>query len=99
MIIRVSEAHVAPDHIEEFLEQLHALVADFPTRYDGLVSHEILTDMGDPGRIQYVSRWTDQIALIAYAGEAWAHDPVTFPDEDRYLTTPLTLRHFAITTI
>lgn len=94
MIIRVSEAHVLPNHTEEFLEQLHTLVADFPTRYDGLLSHEILVDIADPSRIQYISRWADQTALIAYAGENWAHDPVTFPNEDRYLAAPLALRHF-----
>lgn len=94
MIIRVSEAQVIPGRIEEFLEQLHTLVADFPTRYDGLLSHEVLIDASDPTIIQYVSRWTGQTALIAYAGENWAHDPVTFPNEDHYLAEPLTLRHF-----
>lgn len=96
MIIRVSEAHVIPARVEEFLQQLHTLVADFPARYDGLLSHEVLIDASDPTSIQYLSRWTGETALIAYAGENWAREPVTFPNEERYLTAPLALRHFNV---
>lgn len=42
----------------------------------------------------YVSRWAGEDALIGYTGPAWATDPVTFPDEERYLLEPLRLRHF-----
>lgn len=99
MIIRISEAQVMPDRVEAFIDQLRTLVASFPTRYEGLLSHEILVGIDDPTRIQYVSRWTDQTALIAYAGENWARDPVTFPNEDRFLAAPLTLRHFTASPI
>ncbi len=96
MILRVSEALVAPDTRDEFLDRLRALVADFPAEHDGLVDHDVLVDLDDPLRVQYLSRWRDESALVAYAGPAWRTDPVTFPDEDRYLTEPLTLRHFTI---
>ncbi|TQJ30331.1 putative quinol monooxygenase [Microbacterium sp. SLBN-146] len=96
MIVRVSEARVLPDRGEEFLEALRALVAEFPARYEGLVSHEILIDAADSTRVQYVSRWVDESALVRFAGENWAVDPVTFPEEESYLTAPLTLRHFVV---
>lgn len=96
MIVRVSEAHVLPARAHAFLRALHELVASFPSRYDGLVAHEVLIDDADSDRIQYVSRWSDEAALIAYAGEDWKTTPVTFPNESDYLSAPLTLRHFVV---
>lgn len=80
---------------EEFLALLRELVASFPRRYRGLVRHEVLVDEIDSRRVQYVSVWSDEAALVAYAGEEWRSSPVTFPDEERFLTGPLELRHFA----
>ncbi len=97
MITRVSEAHVRPGQTEAFLADLRALVADFPIRYTGLISHEVLIDMTDTNRIQYISRWVDSASLVAYAGADWAEQPVTFPREEAYLVSPLTLRHFTST--
>lgn len=93
-IIRLSEAHMRPGRDVEFLEVLRALVATFPETYDGLLSHEVLVDRADPLRVVYRSVWVDDVALVAFAGESWATDPVTFPDEDSYLQGPLVLRHF-----
>lgn len=94
MIVRVSEAHVRDGLADEFLTLLRELVASFPERYDGLLRHEVLVDLADPCRVQYVSEWADEAALVAYAGEVWRSQPVTFPDEERFLRQPLTLRHF-----
>lgn len=94
MIVRVSEARVRVGAREEFLEHLHALVSSFPDTYDGLLEHEVLVDAGDQTRIQYVSRWEDEAAIVNYAGADWRSRPVTFPDENRFLAEPLTLRHF-----
>lgn len=94
MIVRVSEAYVREGMEEEFLAVLRELVATFPGRYRGLLRHDVLVDLADPGRVQYVSEWADEAALIAYAGEDWRTQPVTFPDEDRFLRRPLALRHF-----
>lgn len=98
MIVRVSEAAVRADRVEEFIQVLRDLVAGFPAAHDGLLSHEILVDRGDDTCVQYVSRWRDEAALRAYAGDDWATSPVTFPDEDSYLTRPLRLRHFTTET-
>lgn len=98
MIIRVSEAQVKAERVDDFVHRLRALVGDFPSRYQGLHSHEICVDIADPTRVQYVSRWIDEVSLIAYAGADWAMSPVTFPDEETYLEVPLTLRHFTTTT-
>lgn len=92
--MRVSEARVEDGLEEDFLRRLRDLVADFPNTYPGLLRQEILIDQADARRVQYVSVWQDEGALVAYAGEGWRTDPVTFPDEERYLSAPLSLRHF-----
>ncbi|MFC3899006.1 antibiotic biosynthesis monooxygenase family protein [Lentzea rhizosphaerae] len=94
MLTRVSEALVKPGREQEFVERVRSLVRTFPDTYDGLVAHEVLVDLADPRKVQYVSRWRDEQALENYAGPGWRTDPVTFPDEDEYLQQPLTLRHF-----
>lgn len=95
MIVRVSEAHLRDGVEQEFLALLLDLVSPFPERYPGLVRHEVLVDDADPRRVQYVSAWSDEEALEGYAGADWRTSPVTFPDEERFLTRPLELRHFA----
>lgn len=94
MITRVSEALVKPGREQEFVERVRDLVKSFPGTYDGLVGHEVLVDLDDPLKVQYVSRWRDEQALENYAGRDWRTEPVTFPDEDEYLQRPLALRHF-----
>ncbi|MBE1875424.1 putative quinol monooxygenase [Myceligenerans pegani] len=96
MIVRVSEASVRTERFDEFMEILRELVAGFPAAHDGLLGHEILVDRANPTRVQYVSRWRDEEAVRAFAGDGWADTPVTFPDEDAYLTEPLRLRHFVV---
>lgn len=94
MIVRVSEARLHAGLQAEFMTLLVNMVAEFPQRYRGLVRHEVLIDRDDPLRVQYLSVWSDEAALVNYAGERWQSDPVTFPEEDRFLTHPLTLDHF-----
>ena len=96
MIVRVSEAHVRVGMAEDFLAALTDLVSSFPDTHAGLLSHDVLVDRADPHRVQYVSRWADEASLVAYAGEEWATTPVTFPDEEKYLTGPLALAHFEV---
>jgi len=99
VIVRVSEAHVRDGLADEFLTLLRELVASFPERYDGLLRHDVLVDLADPSRVQYVSEWADEAALVAYAGTDWRTQPVTFPEEERFLRRPLELRHFASTPV
>ncbi|MDQ1131131.1 antibiotic biosynthesis monooxygenase [Microbacterium sp. SORGH_AS_0888] len=99
MIVRVSEAQLIPGAEEEFLGLLLALVASFPARYRGLVRHEVLVDHANPRRVQYVSTWVDEEALIEYAGRNWRSEAVTFPNEEKFLTTPLSLRHYTTAAI
>jgi quinol monooxygenase YgiN len=94
MIVRVSEAHLRVGLQEEFMTLLLNLVANFPQPYPGLLRHEVLIDRADPLRVQYLSVWSDEASLVNYAGERWQSEPVTFPEEDRYLAQPLTLHHF-----
>src|ERR671912_2934633 len=94
MIVRVSEALVRPDALVAFMTALDELVADLPGRFPGLLAHEVLVDLEDPHRVQYVSRWRDEDAVVDFAGAAWRTAPVTFPGEDAMLVRPLTLRHF-----
>ena len=96
MIVRVSEAEVREGRVAEFMALLTELVADFPSRYEGLVRHEILVDQRDERRVQYTSTWSHEEALVDYAGAEWRSSPVTFPGEDDLLVRPLTLRHWDV---
>ena len=94
MIVRTSTARVIPGRESAFQKAIVDLVADFPSRYAGLLSQEVLVGLGDPGVLVYVSRWRDEQSLEAYAGPGWRDTPVTFPDEDDYLVSPLELAHY-----
>ncbi|MBB2976854.1 quinol monooxygenase YgiN [Microbacterium endophyticum] len=94
MIVRTSEALARPESRAEFLTALRALVEGFPAAHPGLIDHEILVDQDNPDSILYISRWASEADLVTYAGESWATEPVTFPNEAHYLQRPLTLRHF-----
>lgn len=94
MIVRVSEAFLREGSERGFLARLTDLVSSFPATYPEMVWHEILVDAADPRRVQYASAWPDEAALVRYAGDRWRSSPVTFPDEERFLTRPLELRHF-----
>ena len=94
MIVRTSEAHIAPGKREEFMATLVDLVATFPDRYPGLVSHLTMVDSSDPDHVVYQSVWVDQDAVAGFAGDDWASEAVTFPGEEDLLVEPLKLRHF-----
>jgi quinol monooxygenase YgiN len=96
MIVRTSEAWIAPGKRDEFMATLVDLVDTFPGRYPGLESHSILIDRDDPDRVIYQSIWTDVDAVREFAGDDWATQPVTFPGEDLLLREPLHLRHFEL---
>jgi heme-degrading monooxygenase HmoA len=94
MIVRTSEAHIAPGKRDEFMATLVDLVATFPHRYPGFVSHLTLVDRTDPDHVVYQSVWQDEDSLAGFAGENWATEPVKFPGEDELLSEPLRLTHF-----
>ena len=94
MIVRTSEAHIAPGKRDEFMATLVDLVATFPDRYPGLVSHLIQVDRDDADRVVYQSVWQDVDDVRDFAGDDWATEPVTFPGEAELLREPLRLRHF-----
>ena len=80
--------------LEEFKAAVLDEVRGYPQSNSGLLSDELLVHDGDMPVLIYVSRWTDESALEAFAGPGWRTDPVTFPGEDGYLTEPLKVRHF-----
>ena len=96
VIMRMCEANVRPERLDDFLVLLRDLVAGFPAAHDGMVSHDVLVDLGQPNRVQYVSRWRDESAITEFAGADWATSVVTFPDEESYLLEPLRLRHYTV---
>ncbi|MDQ1172954.1 heme-degrading monooxygenase HmoA [Microbacterium testaceum] len=75
MIVRASEAHLQDGVEDEFVERLVELVSSFPSRYPGMLRHNVLVDDGDTRRVQYVSVWADEVALEGYAGAGMAHEP------------------------
>lgn len=88
----MSWARIRPGRAEAFRE----LATDFPVRYDGLLGHEVLIGLDRDDELVYVSRWRDQDSLVLFAGPDWRDAPVSFPDEDDYLTAPLALSHFEV---
>ncbi|MFJ3586737.1 antibiotic biosynthesis monooxygenase family protein [Streptomyces sp. NPDC090127] len=94
MIIRVSEARVRPGRFQEFHDMIVSAVSEFPSRYPGLVDHEVL--IAPPDALLYVSRWRGEEDLVGYAGEQWRDQPVVLPGEDAYLLAPLQVRHFTV---
>ncbi|MFF4585663.1 antibiotic biosynthesis monooxygenase family protein [Streptomyces sp. NPDC001388] len=94
MIIRVSEARVRPERFEAFRDMIVSAVREFPSRYPGLVDHEVL--VAPPDSLLYVSRWRSEQDLVGYAGEGWHDQPVVLPGEDEYLVAPLQVRHFTL---
>ncbi|QKW07568.1 antibiotic biosynthesis monooxygenase [Streptomyces sp. NA04227] len=97
MITRVSEARVRPERFEAFRDYIVSAVREFPARYPGLLSHEVL--LSPPASLLYVSRWRGEKDLADYAGEDWRDQPVVLPGEDEYLTAPLRVRHFTATSL
>lgn len=96
MIVRMSSARIRPGRAEAFRELIVAMVADFPSRYDGLLGHEVLIGLHQDNELVYVSRWRDEDSLARFAGPDWRTAPVTFPNEDDYLTEPLAISHFTL---
>ncbi|MFD7311323.1 GNAT family N-acetyltransferase [Promicromonospora sp. NPDC059942] len=99
MIIRRSTARVRPGLLDEFRAFIEAGTIGFAA-LDGFVSDEIVVRRGSaapdgptPDTLTYVSRWRDAAALAAYAGPGWRTEPVVLPDEDRFLLSPLRVRH------
>lgn len=97
MILRLSEAHVRPERLPEFLRVLAAEVGDYPRRHDGLLAHDVLLREDDDGPVVvYMSRWREAADVERFAGPEWRSRPVVFPDEDVYLRGPLRLTHFEV---
>jgi GNAT superfamily N-acetyltransferase len=92
MIIRRSTARVRPGMLDEFRAFIEAGTTRFAA-HEGFLGDAIVVG---PDTLTYVSRWRDTAALAAYAGPGWRTEPVVLPDEDRYLTEPLRLRHVEV---
>lgn len=71
---------------------LVSAVRTLPGLYPGLLDHEVL--LAPPDSVLYVSRWRNEKALAAYAGEGWRDRPVVLPGDEDYLVEPLRVRHF-----
>jgi heme-degrading monooxygenase HmoA len=97
VIVRVSEARVRPERFGAFRDMIVSAVREFPSRYPGLVDHEVL--LAPPDSLLYVSRWRSEQDLVGYAGEHWRDQPVVLPGEDEYLVAPLQVRHFTLASL
>jgi hypothetical protein len=97
VILRLSEAHVRPERLQDFLRVLADVVREYPDRHDGLIAHDVLLGEDDDGPVVvYMSRWREAGDLERFAGPQWRSRPVVFPDEERYLRRPLQLTHFEV---
>lgn len=96
MIRRESRAVVREGQLEAFLDALSTEVGDYRNRYDGLLSDEIVVENGPPAQVTYRTVWRDEAAVAAFAGPDWRTSPVTFPNEDHYLSEALRLDHVTL---
>jgi hypothetical protein len=97
VILRLSEAHVRRERLQEFLRVLGEEVRDYPDRHAGLLAHDVLVREDDEGPVVvYMSRWREAGDVERFAGPQWRSRPVVFPDEDVYLRRPLQLTHFEV---
>ncbi|WP_255306128.1 hypothetical protein [Streptomyces sp. Wb2n-11] len=93
----MSEARARPERFEAFRDMIVPAVREFPSRYPGLVDHEVL--LAPPDSLLYVSRWRGEQDLAGYAGENWRDQPVVLPGEDEHLVAPLRVRHFTLASL
>lgn len=95
VIIRSSTAEVLPGREESVQTAILDLVRGFPAAYPGLLGFDVL--IRDAGRVLiFLSHWRDEDAVAAFAGPRWDTDPVTFEDEEQYLSRPLQLEHYHV---
>jgi quinol monooxygenase YgiN len=63
-IYSIWESRYAPERRDEGLAVTQAIWADMP-QYDGLLGHEIVEDLDDPGHLFVISRWQSREAADA----------------------------------
>lgn len=95
MIVRIWEAQVAPDRLEEFCAKLVNESIPALGAIDGFLGGELLRSVTDGDhRVLVLARWRDEAAIRAYAGPMWRIRPVWAEGEFRNLEHPPVVSHF-----
>ncbi|MFJ1702924.1 antibiotic biosynthesis monooxygenase family protein [Kitasatospora sp. NPDC088346] len=95
MIVRIWEAHVAPEHADEFCATLTAEALPQIVRTEGCLGGELLNAVGEEDhRILMITRWRDEAALLAHAGPMWRIRPVWAEGQLNFLEHPPKVAHY-----
>ena len=96
MIVRMWEAHVTPDRVDEFCAQLTDRSIPALATLDGFLGAELLRSVSEEDhRVVVLARWRDEAAIRAYAGAMWRIRPVWAEGEFRNLEHPPVVSHFS----
>jgi len=89
VIVRIWEADVSPERVDEFCALIAAAILPKVLAVDGCLSGEVLRPLAgeaDQVRIVGITRWRDQGSLRAYLGPMWRVRPMWEEQELEYVT-------------
>lgn len=98
VIVRIWEAQVVPERVEEFSALFASTILPKLIGADGCLGGEVLRPVAgeqevEP-RIIGITRWRDKESLRALLGPMWRVRPMWEEQELEYLTRPPQVRHF-----
>ena|SRR6266511_753002 len=97
MIVRIWEADVAPEHVDEFCALIASVILPKVLTIDGYLSGEALRPLAaeqDEARIVLITHWRDEESLRAHLGPMWRVRPIWDEQELEYVTRPPRVWHF-----
>jgi hypothetical protein len=97
VIVRLWEAEVAPERVDEFCDLLASVVLPKVLTVDGCISGETLRPIpgGDQEpKVVGITRWRDEESLRAYLGPMWRIRPMWEEAELEYVTSVPRVWHY-----
>jgi quinol monooxygenase YgiN len=98
VIVRLWEAEVASDRVEEFTALVASTILPAVMAADGCLGGEVLRPLvgedEDTTRVIGITRWRDQEALQTLLGPMWRVRPMWEELELEYVTRPPRVWHF-----
>jgi hypothetical protein len=97
VIVRIWEAQIVPERVEEFSALFASAILPKLMDADGCLGGEVLQPIaGEEGEPEIIgiTRWRDEESLRALLGPMWRVRPMWEEQELEYLTRPPRVRHF-----
>jgi quinol monooxygenase YgiN len=93
VIVRIWEAHVAPERVDEFCDLIASTILPKVLQVDGCVGGEVLRPLSadhawnvEEPKVVGITRWRDEAALEAFLGPRWRVRPMWEEQELEYVT-------------